>query len=185
MSQHPSEAEGSLTEEVLGRAGSSPDNDGTDWHYQTVRVRLARQRGVTKVNQWLNPLKRGTDSKPGGYGSGSGACFFLLTEEATLVWIINVDPRGHGEWLWSSHDETVAAELGANPVKGNMVNMGTIPKSPSPPRNQRGNGLAHRRLMALGWGGGFVVVRGRESRPQGEGIQRIRGKSAVMPGGRR
>ena len=31
MSQHPREAEGSLTEEVLGRAGSSPDNDGTDW----------------------------------------------------------------------------------------------------------------------------------------------------------
>ena len=62
MSQHPSEAEGSLTEEVLGRAGSSPDNDGTNWYYQTVRVRLARQRGVMKVNQWLNPLKRGTDS---------------------------------------------------------------------------------------------------------------------------
>lgn len=42
--------------------GSSPDNDGTGRHRQTIRVRQARQRGVTKVNQWLNPLKRGTSS---------------------------------------------------------------------------------------------------------------------------
>jgi len=42
--------------------GSSPDNDGTGRYCQTARVRLARQRGVTRVNQWLNPLKCGTGS---------------------------------------------------------------------------------------------------------------------------
>ena len=185
MSQHPSEAEGSLTEEVLGRAGSSPYNDGTNWYYQTVRVRLARQRGVTKVNQWLNPLKRGTDSKSGGYGSGSGTCLFLLMEETTHAVTLCVSVRGHGECLRRSHDEAAAEELDIDPVKGNMVNMGTIPKSPSPSYLQYEDGQAHRRLMALGWGGGFVVVRGRESRLQGEGIQRTRSRSTAMPGGRR
>src|ERR1039458_760328 len=36
LSQQSGEAEGSLTEEMLGRAGSSPDNDGTGWHCQTT-----------------------------------------------------------------------------------------------------------------------------------------------------
>ena len=50
LSQQTGEAEGSLIVEVHERVGSSPDNDGTDWYCQTVRVRLARQTGVTKVN---------------------------------------------------------------------------------------------------------------------------------------
>ncbi len=50
-SQRIIEAEGSLIPEVRGRAASSPDNDGTDRHCQTVRARLARQTGVTRVNQ--------------------------------------------------------------------------------------------------------------------------------------
>jgi hypothetical protein len=44
----PNEAEGSLTPEARGSGRSSPDNDGTDWHYQTVRVRQARQEGVRR-----------------------------------------------------------------------------------------------------------------------------------------
>jgi hypothetical protein len=39
---------------------SSPDEDGTGRHRQTARVRQARRRGVTQVNQWLNPLKVAT-----------------------------------------------------------------------------------------------------------------------------
>ena len=98
---------------------------------------------------------------------------------------IYVRVRGHGECLRRSHDEAAAEELDTNPVKGNMVNMGTIPKSPSPPCSQHGDGQAHRRLTTLGWGGGFVVVRGRESRLHGEGIQRTCSRSTAMPGGRR
>ena len=65
---------------------------------------------------------------------------------------IYVSVRGHGEFLRRSHDEAAAEELDTNPVKGNMVNMGTIPKSPSPSYLQYEDGQAHRRLMALGWG---------------------------------
>jgi hypothetical protein len=41
---------------------SGPDNDGTDRHCQTVRVRQARPEGVTKVNQWLTSRKRAAGS---------------------------------------------------------------------------------------------------------------------------
>ena len=51
-----------LIVEVHGRAGSSGDNDGSCQYCQMVWARQARQRGVTKVNQWLNPLKCGTGS---------------------------------------------------------------------------------------------------------------------------
>ena len=40
--------------------------------------------------------------------------------------------------------------------------------------------MARRPLMALGWGGGFVVVRGRESRPHGEGTQRVHACEALQ-----
>ena len=70
LSQQPGEAEGSLTLEVQGRAGSSPDNDGTGRHRQTARARQARRKGVTRVNQWLNPLKTWNRLQPGGCGPG-------------------------------------------------------------------------------------------------------------------
>jgi len=40
---------------------------------------------------------------------------------------------------------------------------------PSPSCCQHEDGQARRQLMASEWGGGSVVVRGRESRPHGEG----------------
>ena len=47
-----------------------------------------------------------------------------------------------------------------------------------------GYGKARRRPMPPGWGGGFVVVRDRESRLHGEGIQRVRGIDAKQEGRR-
>jgi hypothetical protein len=67
-SQRSGEAEGSLTRGTTGRAESSPDNGGTYRNYQTVRVRLARPEGVTRVNQWLKPRNLRTGSKSGGSG---------------------------------------------------------------------------------------------------------------------
>jgi hypothetical protein len=64
LSQQSGEAEGSLTREVPGKVGSSPDNDGTRRNDRTARVRQARRECVTKVNQWLNPRKCGTGSNP-------------------------------------------------------------------------------------------------------------------------
>jgi hypothetical protein len=71
----------------------------------------------------------------------------------------------------------------STPSNGSTVNVGTIPVAPGPDRGQRFGGKARRRLMPPGWGGGPVVVRDRESRSHGEGVQRVRG-IRVDPGGR-
>ncbi len=76
-------------------------------------------------------------------------------------------------------------KLDVHPIDRFMVNVGTLPESPSPPPIQGGDGQARRRLLAPGGGGGSVVVRGRESRPHGEGTQRVRSGGTGTPGGRR
>ena len=67
---------------------------------------------------------------------------------------------------------------------GHAVNVGTVPAVPHPPVFGLVGGKVRRRLMPLGRGGGPVVVRGRESRPHGEGVQRDRSVYATR-GGRR
>lgn len=64
------------------------------------------------------------------------------------------------------------------PSSGSVVNVGTIPAVPSPPSSVLGGGKVRRRLMPPGWDGGPVVVRGRESRPHGEGVQQVRSDDA-------
>jgi hypothetical protein len=59
------------------------------------------------------------------------------------------------------------------PLKGSRVNVGTIPAVPFPACSLLAGGKARRRPMLPGWGGGPVVVRGRESRSHGEGVQRV------------
>jgi hypothetical protein len=68
------------------------------------------------------------------------------------------------------------------PSNGWRVNVGTIP--PVPPRRPARvvGGKARCRLMPVGWGGGPVVVRGRESRSHGEGVQRVRSRTAERGG---
>jgi hypothetical protein len=61
-----------------------------------------------------------------------------------------------------------------NPSNGSGVNVGTVPAVPSPARLVLAGGKVRGRLMPSGWGGGVVVVRGRESRSHGEGPQRVR-----------
>ena len=64
------------------------------------------------------------------------------------------------------------------PSNGLGVNVGTIPGAPSPTSGQLVGGKARRRSILPGWGGGPVVVRGRESRPHGEGVQQVRSDRA-------
>ena len=64
------------------------------------------------------------------------------------------------------------------PSNGSTVNVGTISAVPSPAISLMVGGKARCRLMPPGWGGGPVVVRGRESRSHGEGVQRVRSNEA-------
>jgi hypothetical protein len=77
-----------------------------------------------------------------------------------------------------------------NPTNGSRRNAGTIPAAPSPASMTLAGGKARRQLMLPGWDGGLVVVAGvttghggRESRPQGEGVQQVR-SSQTRRGGR-
>ena len=63
------------------------------------------------------------------------------------------------------------------------VNVGTILPVPSPAGIVPTGGKVRCRLMPVGWGGGPVVVRGRESRSHGEGVQCVR-SGCVDRGGR-
>ena len=67
---------------------------------------------------------------------------------------------------------------------GRMSERGNRLRLPSWLAIQVASGQAHRRLMIVRRGGASVVVRGRESRPHGEGRQQVRSDGVEMPGGR-
>jgi hypothetical protein len=91
---------------------------------------------------------------------------------------------GHEESLRRTRGEAAGEELDTDPTDRFVVNVGTIPGSPFPPHRQCGGGQARCRLTDLGWDGGPVVVRGRESRPHGEGAQRVSSDTQAMAGAR-
>jgi len=68
------------------------------------------------------------------------------------------------------------------PSNGSTVNVGTISAVPSPASILLVGGKARRRPMLPRWGGGPVVVRGRESRSHGEGVQRVRSNQSSAGG---
>ena len=68
--------------------------------------------------------------------------------------------------------EAVGVEPASDPVKRIMVNVGDAPRAPGCWWQP---GKARCRLMGAGRVGVRVVVRGRESRPHGEGGQQDRG----------
>ena len=53
-----------------GRAGSSPDNDGTYWYCQTVGVRQARREGARREISGVKPRKSSTGSNLADMGRG-------------------------------------------------------------------------------------------------------------------
>ena len=74
------------------------------------------------------------------------------------------------------------------PSNGSTVNVGTTATIPSPISSLLFGGKVRRRPMSSRWGGGPVIVRGRESRSQdpclcgshGEGVQRVCGINAFV-----
>ncbi len=136
---------------MRGRAGSSRDNDGAGWHCQTVRARLARWIGVTRVNQWLNPRKRGTGSNLVDTGRAVVRADHRWTWSATSIPDSDAGTEALGESLRRTQGEATGEKLGAAPTDRNTVNTGTAPRSPSrrPARASKG-----RRIVSPGPGCG-------------------------------
>ena len=184
------EVEGSLSQEVLVRVGSSPDKAGTAQYCQMGWVRRTRREGVTRVNQWMNLRNRGTGSNLADLGRDAVHAD-RTNGEATPATAIHAGAGGYEESLRRTRGDAVGAELDTDPADRHTVNMGTLPRLPYPGCCQRPGGQGHRRPMGMAGGGAAVVVRGRESRPHGEGRQRDRNcrtrcsAGCAMPGGRR
>jgi hypothetical protein len=138
-----------------------------------VWARQARQRGVTKVNQWLNPLKCGTGSNLADVGRAA-VRVDPSDGETTPKPTIDVGGEATVNACGVAVGEAAAAKLGADPVNRYMVNVGTVAVLPFPTSSQLAGGQVHRRLMTPQRDGGFVVVRARDSRAHGEGTQRDR-----------
>ena len=148
------------------------------------RVRRTRREGVTRVNQWMNLRNRGTGSNLADMG-WDAVHAELTNGEATPGTVIDAGPGGREESLRRTRGDAAGAELDTDPANRHTVNMGTLPCLPYPARCQRPGGQGHRRPRGTAGGGAAVVVRGRESRPHGEGRQRDRSAGCAMPGGRR
>jgi hypothetical protein len=159
----------------------------------TGRVGTARRPGSGKrdekvqreVNQWWNPRKRETPAPTWWMWAGQQRATTLLPGGRLQHRVEPAVSGGHGESLRRTRGEAAGEELGTALVDRSMVNVGTLSGSPFPMASQAGGGQARRRLMSLGGGGVLVVVGGRESRPQGEGGQRVRSDGTGRPGGRR
>ena len=166
------------------RVDSSPDKAGTGQYCQMVWVRQARRKGVTKVNQRLNaPQEKTTSSNLADVG-------WVATRTRTAAmscW----GPFGSGDV--AGREATVNAcgvvvamlqghSWAPTPSKGSRMNVGTIPIVPSPASCQLVGRKTCRRSMLSGWDGGPVVVRTRESRVHGEGVQCVRSIDAERGG---
>jgi hypothetical protein len=158
---------------------SSPDNAGTGQHRQMVWVRQARQEGVRKEPA-SNAPQATHQLQPDGSGLGCGAHRQGNALPGTPT---PVDVAGR-EATVKACGVTVARPQGHSwaPTLSNgaTVNVGTLPTTS---RVVGTVGKARRQLRPPEGGGGAVVVGGRESRPQGEGPQRVRG-GVAGPGGR-
>jgi hypothetical protein len=147
-----------------------------------VRVRQARRKVYVR-NQRLNAPQETHQLEPDGSGLGCSA----HPHDGVRGTLRPVRFAGR-EATAKSCGVAVAMLQGHSwaptPSNGPGVNVGTIPAVPFAVSILLAGGKARRRLMPSGWGGGPVVVRGRESRPHGEGVQRDRSIN-VERGGRR
>ena len=140
-------------------------------HCQTPACVLARPKGRAKAIRWLKPLdckKRPETWRTGVVHSDGAALIYGGSLHARLVYPGVVT----GGRLRVPAGLAVGVEPASDPVKRIMVNVGDASRSPGCWWRP---GKARCRLMGAGRVGVRVVVRGRESRPHGEGGQQDRG----------
>ncbi|MHB1539127.1 MAG: helix-turn-helix domain-containing protein [Solirubrobacteraceae bacterium] len=154
---------------------SSPDNDGTGQYCQMVRVRLARREGVRekpaaeRLSSEFHQLQSGGSGLGRSahphrlFGAGNSWVGIAVVGREATVKVCGVAVAMLQGQSWAPH-----------PSNGSEVNVGTNLMAPLPDALQAFGGKARCRLMPSGWDGGPVVVRGRESRLHGEGVQQVR-----------
>ena len=172
------EAEGSLTAETRGRVGAALTTTG--------RAGTARRPGsgkrdekVYERNQCQSPVSLPPAQT---WWMRAGSQRTLPSGSDSVIGSSGSRRRPWGKpaaYPWRGCRD-IAGRLARQPDGGERGNRH---ESPSCPAIQAGSGQVRRRLTARGRGGGSVVVRGRESRPHGEGTQQVRSFGVGMPGG--
>ena len=119
------------------RMASGPDNDAARWDCRTAWARLARPKGVIPVHQCQNPLERGTRLKPDGYGPGQAEKRFPGLTGDRPDRRMNAPGRVRDACPRERHGSAAGEELGADPDKRTVVNVGTVPVSPTRPAGRR------------------------------------------------
>lgn len=149
---------------------SSPDNDGTDQYCQMVRVRLVRQKGVREepVSERFSRQSSGSNLAD----QGRVATHTHTQQCEVTPWPVDVAGR---EAMVKVCGVAVARLQGHSwaPTlsNGQKVNVGTVLLVPHRPAACWSAGEARCRLIPTGRDRGPVVVRDRESRSHGEGVQ--------------
>src|ERR1035437_1133036 len=143
-----------------------------------VWARRARRKGVTEVNQHLKASQeRSTSSnltdmgwvaaRIGAFAPRTLRLVDVASREATMkaCGVVVAKQQGHS---WAP-----------TPSSGSRVNVGTTSKAPEPANIPLVGGKTRCRSKPSKWDGGPGVVRSRESRLHGEGVQRIRSYYAI------
>ena len=174
LSQQAGEAEDSPILETQGRVGAVLTTTG--------RVGTARRPGSGKQgekayerNQRVRLRKRCAGSNLVDMGRSAVHDRLLMVDSDAGTDGPARRPRGRAAAYSWRGCRGIAGRLPRSAVSGER---GKRPRSPAP------CGQARRLLMAVGRGGAFVVVRGRESRPHGEGRQRAGRCGTGTAGGR-
>jgi hypothetical protein len=124
------------------------------------------------VNQRMNASQdESTSSKSDGYGLGCGAHLHEVRRTPSSVDI--ADREATVNACGVAVAKLQGQSWAPHPLNGSRMNVGTTPAAPFPASSQLVGGKTCRSLMLPEWGGGVVVVRGRESRLHGEGPQRV------------
>jgi hypothetical protein len=106
-------------------------------------------------------------SSPETGGCGLLGCSVLVSVQGRLARPVCARAGEAVPWVAGLHGDVPGVQLGADPADRSVVNVGSVPAVPA----ELCSGQAHRPLLPPGRGGGPVVVRGRESRSHGEGVQ--------------
>jgi hypothetical protein len=110
------------------------------------------------------------DSSPETGGYGLLGCSIPVVARDRLGRPLSVRAVEAACCVAVARGDASGVQLSADPADRSVVNVGSVPAVPAGPASA-GAGQAHRPLWPPGRGGGPVLVRGRESRPHGEGVQ--------------
>lgn len=168
-----------------GSGGSSLDNDGMGQHCQMAQARQARRKGATRREPVVKPPQASEPSQTWWIWDGQQCAFVRKARGERLGDLKWHGPENHGEGLRRTHGEAAGEKLDAAPVNRLHDERGNCCAVALPVIGQVAGGQERRRLVTASQDGASVLVRGRESRPHGEGRQRVRRPGTGRSGGHR